>query len=106
MVIIVGYTPTPAGEAAIDHAVAEAHHHGDDLLVVNVSGHSDPPKETFATDTEIKDLEDRLHAEGLRFTSVSWSAAALRPRRSSPSRRTSTCGASSSASGTAPRSAS
>lgn len=68
MVIIVGYTPTPAGEAAIDHAVAEAHHHGDDLLIVNVSGHSDPPSDTFATDTEIKDLEERLRAEGVRFT--------------------------------------
>ncbi len=68
MIIIVGYTPTPAGEAALDHGIAEAHHHGDDLLVVNVSGHSDPPKGTFATDTEIKDLEDRLRAEGVRFT--------------------------------------
>lgn len=68
MIIIVGYTPTPEGEAALDHGVAEAHHHGDDLLVVNVSATSDPHEDTFATDTEIAEVETRLRAEGVGFS--------------------------------------
>lgn len=68
MIIIVGYTPTPEGEAALDHGIAEAHHHGDDLLVVNVSATSDPHEHTFASDTEIAEIERRLQAEGVRFT--------------------------------------
>ncbi|MDO8105940.1 universal stress protein [Isoptericola sp. b441] len=67
MIIIVGYTPTPEGEAALDHAIAEAHHHDDDLLVVNVSASSNPHAD-FATDTQVADLERRLRAEGVRFT--------------------------------------
>ncbi|MCV2395372.1 universal stress protein [Actinotalea sp. M2MS4P-6] len=67
MIIIVGYTPTPQGEAALDHGIAEARHHGDDLLVVNVSASSDPHDDTFATDTELVDLEHRLSAEGVGF---------------------------------------
>ncbi len=68
MIIIVGYTPTPEGEAALDHGIAEAHHHGDDLLVVNVSATSDPHEDTFATDTEIAAVEQRLLQEGVGFT--------------------------------------
>ena len=68
MIIIVGYTPTPEGEAALEHGIAESHHHGDDLLVVNVSATSDPPERSFATDTELAEVERRLEAEGVRHT--------------------------------------
>lgn len=68
MMIIVGYTPTPEGEAALDHAIDEAHNHGDELMVVNVSATSDPPETTFATDTELSEVEARLTAEKVRFT--------------------------------------
>lgn len=68
MIIIVGYTPTPEGEAALEHGIAEAHHHGDDLLVVNVSATSDPHDSTFASDTQLSEVERRLAAEGVGFT--------------------------------------
>lgn len=68
MIIIVGYTPTPEGEAALDHGIAEAHHHGDDLLVVNVSATSDPQEHTFASGGELAEVERRLQAAGVRFT--------------------------------------
>ncbi|GGC03334.1 universal stress protein [Cellulomonas carbonis] len=68
MTIIVGYTPTPEGEAALDHAVMESHNHGDELLVVNVSGRSDPPETTFASDNQIKDLKRRLDKETVPYT--------------------------------------
>lgn len=68
MIIIIGYTPTPEGAAALDHGIAEAHHHGDDLLVVNVSATSDPNEHTFASDVELAEVEARLKAEGIRFT--------------------------------------
>ncbi|HWS57678.1 MAG TPA: universal stress protein [Actinotalea sp.] len=68
MIIIVGYTPTPEGEAALQHAIDEAHNHGDELHVVNVSAQSDPPESTFATDTEIAAVRARLDAEGVRYT--------------------------------------
>lgn len=68
MTIIVGYTPTPEGEAALEHSIKEAHNHGDELLVVNVSARSDPPESTFATDVELGAVRERLDAEGVRYT--------------------------------------
>ncbi len=68
MMIIVGYTPTPEGEAALEHGIAEAHHHADELLVMNVSGTSDPSETTFASDSEISKVEARLKGEGLTYT--------------------------------------
>jgi nucleotide-binding universal stress UspA family protein len=66
--IIVGYTPTPEGEAALEHSITEARHHGDELLVVNVSARSDPPESTFASDVELAAVRERLDAEGVRHT--------------------------------------
>ncbi len=68
MMIIVGYTPTPEGEAALEHGIAEAHHHEDELLVVNVSGTSDPSETTFASDTAISKVEARLKGEKVTYT--------------------------------------
>lgn len=65
MPIVVGFTPTPEGEAAVARAVVEARAHGQDLLVLNVSARSDPPEETFASDSEIADLEQILTASGV-----------------------------------------
>ena len=65
MPIIVGYTPTPEGEAAVARAVAEAKVHQQDLLVLNVSARSDPPEETFASDAEITHLEKTLSGSGV-----------------------------------------
>ncbi len=68
MMIIVGYTPTPEGEAALEHGITEAHHHDDELLVVNVSATSDPSETTFASDSVIAKVEARLQAEAVRST--------------------------------------
>ena len=68
MTIIVGYTPTPEGEAALEHSLKEAHNHGDELLVVNLSSRSDPPDTTFATDTELDAVRARLEGEGIRYS--------------------------------------
>lgn len=68
MSIIVGYTPTPEGEAALTHALGEAKAHHHDLVVVNVSAHSDPSEATFATDHELAGVEKTLAASGVPFT--------------------------------------
>lgn len=68
MAIIVGYTPTPEGEAALQHAVTEAHAHGEDLVVVNVSAHRDPDEKTFATEEELAHVDSVLNASDVSFT--------------------------------------
>jgi hypothetical protein len=35
MTIVIGYVPTPAGEAALDAGLAEAAAHGDDVVLLN-----------------------------------------------------------------------
>lgn len=67
MPIIVGYTPTPEGEAAVARAVVEARVHEQDLLVLNVSAHSEPTDDTFADEAEISRLESTLTASGATY---------------------------------------
>ncbi|WP_188037202.1 universal stress protein [Actinotalea sp. JY-7885] len=68
MSIIVGWTPTPEGTAALTHALAEARSRGAELLVVNVSGTSDPSESTFATDRELERIEALLRESGVRYS--------------------------------------
>lgn len=68
MPIIVGYTPTPEGEAALQRGLTEARAHGQDLVVVNVSATSDPPEDTFADEAEIGRLRETLEASGVGHT--------------------------------------
>src|SRR3954452_21205880 len=35
MTILIGYVPTPVGEAALDAGLAEAAAHGDDVVILN-----------------------------------------------------------------------
>ena len=35
MTIVIGYVPTPVGEAALEAGIAEAAAHGDDVLILN-----------------------------------------------------------------------
>lgn len=67
MSIIVGFTPTPEGEAALEHAVVEARLHGYDLVVVNVSAQSDPPDDTFATEGEMREVRRTLDDAGVPY---------------------------------------
>jgi nucleotide-binding universal stress UspA family protein len=66
--IIVGYTPSPEGRAALDHAVEEATTHGQPLVVVNVSAASDPHEKTFASEEELAKVTSTLDAAGVSFT--------------------------------------
>lgn len=68
MTIIVGWTPTPEGEAALDHAVVEARAHEARLVVVNVSATSDPSEATFADEHELRTVESTLESSGVRYT--------------------------------------
>jgi nucleotide-binding universal stress UspA family protein len=68
MPIIVGWTPTPEGEAALAQALTMARSRTAELLVVNVSPTSDPSGATFASDTEVAAVQQRLDASGVRYT--------------------------------------
>ena len=68
MSIIVGWTPTPEGEAALDHALAEARAHKTRLVVVNVSASSDPSASTFADEHELTAARQALESSGVRYT--------------------------------------
>lgn len=65
MPIILGYTPTAEGEAALERAVVEARAHELDVIAVNVSASSDPPEETFADESEIRSVTRRLEEAGV-----------------------------------------
>jgi nucleotide-binding universal stress UspA family protein len=77
MVIVVGYTPRPESRAALDAAVEEARRHGARLHLVRTLGEgpSDNPSQTRAwatkakeTAEEIRELAERLQADGLDIT--------------------------------------
>ncbi|KGM13143.1 universal stress protein [Cellulomonas bogoriensis] len=68
MTLIVGFTPTPEGRAALEHAVVQARAHRTDVVVINVSERSDPPQSTFATDADLKDVEKVLTDAGITHT--------------------------------------
>lgn len=68
MPIIVGWTPTPEGEAALAQALTTARTRGSELLVVNVSPTSDPSGATFASDREVAAVRGRLDEAGVPYT--------------------------------------
>ena len=68
MPIIVGWTPTPEGEAALAQALTMARTRTAELLVVNVSPSSDPSGATFASDREVDAVRQRLDGSGVRYT--------------------------------------
>ncbi|MFI6426463.1 universal stress protein [Promicromonospora sp. NPDC050880] len=53
MSIVVGYVPTPAGEAAVRAAVAEARLRGEDLLVLNSAREGSLVETTVASDEDL-----------------------------------------------------
>jgi nucleotide-binding universal stress UspA family protein len=62
---ILGYTPTPQGEAALDLAIAEAKVHNAALVVVNVSRAESYVDPNLAEDTQLQALDNKLQASGL-----------------------------------------
>ena len=65
MNVVVGYVPTPEGEAALHHALEEARRRSARLLVVNTSRGDSLVDERFADDDQLRSLNERLTASGL-----------------------------------------
>jgi nucleotide-binding universal stress UspA family protein len=65
--IVVGYVPSPEGEAALERAVDEAKLRGSTLLVVNSQrgGRTADYQELALTDEQVQVIHDRLHEAGL-----------------------------------------
>ncbi|HEX5016019.1 MAG TPA: universal stress protein [Actinomycetes bacterium] len=65
--IVVGYVPSPEGEAALDRAVDEARLRGSSLVVVNSQrgGRTADYEELALTDEQVQAIHDRLHAAGI-----------------------------------------
>ena len=65
--IVVGYVPSPEGEAALDRAVDEAKLRGSNLLVVNSQrgGRTADYEEMALTNEQVQVIHDRLHAAGI-----------------------------------------
>ena len=65
MSIIVGYVPTPEGEAALERAIIEARKDKTLLVVINSSRGDAPVDKRYAQEDDIATIEDRLRDEGV-----------------------------------------
>jgi nucleotide-binding universal stress UspA family protein len=65
MTIVVGYVPTPEGEAALTQAIAEARKASTTLLVINSSKGDAPVDNRYAQEDEMQGIEARLAAHGI-----------------------------------------
>ena len=65
MTIVVGYIPTPAGEAALTHAIDEARKRQARLVVVNSSRGDALVDPRFALEDQVDRLRQTLEASGV-----------------------------------------
>src|SRR3954471_6758824 len=65
MTVVVGYVPTPEGEAALRHGIAEAEGRAEHLVVVNSSRGDAAADPRWADDQQLGLLEQGLAAAGL-----------------------------------------
>jgi nucleotide-binding universal stress UspA family protein len=58
MTVLIGYVPTPSGEAAVEAGIAEAAAHGEDIVILN------SPRRGSTVDPHLvgEDVDDRLVA--------------------------------------------
>ncbi|WP_129789979.1 universal stress protein [Promicromonospora panici] len=66
MSIVVGYVPTPAGEAAAQAAITEAGLRGEDLLVVNSAREGSLVETTVASDEDLSRVLASAKDAGVR----------------------------------------
>ena len=66
MSIVVGYVPTPAGEAAVQAAITEAGLRGEDLLVVNSAREGSLVETTVASDEDLSRVLTQAEDAGVR----------------------------------------
>ena len=67
MTVVVGYVPTPEGEAALTQAITEARKTNTRLLVINSSKGDALVDNRFAQDGDIQDIEQRLAGQGIKY---------------------------------------
>ncbi len=67
MTIVVGYVPTPEGEAAVDAAIDESRRRAEPLLVVNSTRGDAYVDQHFASDAQLKSIRDRLDEAGVQY---------------------------------------
>lgn len=67
MTIIVGYRPTPEGEAALDRAIDEARRFAANLLVVNSAELPSGATEDISAERGVDALSERLASERVTF---------------------------------------
>ena len=65
MSVVVGYVPTPEGEAALRHGVDQARQLGTRLVVVNSSRGDALVDQRYALPEQVEALDRRLEEEGL-----------------------------------------
>ena len=70
MTIVVGYIPTPEGEAALRHAIAEAGERDALLVVVNSSSGDAPSDPRLLSDEERQTAEEQLREAGVEHLVV------------------------------------
>ncbi|WAP51355.1 universal stress protein [Arthrobacter sp. ATA002] len=68
MSILVGYVPSPVGEAAAAAAIAEAKLRGEELLIVNSSRQGALVEKGVATPSDLKRLAEASSAAGVQVT--------------------------------------
>ena len=66
MTIVVGYVPTPAGEAAVQAAITEARLRDEDLLVVNSAREGSVVETTVATTEDLSRVLTQAEDAGVR----------------------------------------
>jgi nucleotide-binding universal stress UspA family protein len=67
MTVLVGYLPTPAGEAAFAAGLAEANRRGEDLFVLNSPRGGALVSQEVAAPERVAELTGRAEASGVRL---------------------------------------
>jgi nucleotide-binding universal stress UspA family protein len=67
MTVVIGYVPTPGGEAALTHAISHARAASVPLVVVNTSRGDRLVDERYALEEDLALLERRLVESGVRY---------------------------------------
>ena len=68
MTIVIGYVPTPVGDAALEAGLAEATAHGDDVVILNSPRRRSTVDGDLIDETAAADLVARARAAGVTAT--------------------------------------
>jgi nucleotide-binding universal stress UspA family protein len=68
MTILIGYVPTPAGEAALEHGLVEAARRGDEVVLVNSPRRGATADARLVDDDFARDLVARAAERGVSAT--------------------------------------